>query len=170
MNHHFLTPAQVAEILQVTEETILELLENRMLHGVRVGKVWRIREDQFDDFVENNATALPVSHTEDETCFSEADQYEIEGKTSRSSRHGQKKENRYTALAEYLKRRSGGKVRLNFGEIEKIIHGPLPQSARNHRAWWANDKFHSQGKAWMGAGWVAEELDMEGQEISFSRK
>ena len=74
----------------------------------------------------------------------------------------------YSALAEYLKRRSGGLVRLSFGEIEKIIGGPLPQSAREHRAWWANDKFHSQGKAWLSAGWVSEDLDLEGKEISLT--
>ena len=169
MNHHFLTPAQVAEILQVTEETILELLENRALHGVRVGQVWRIRDDQFDDFVENNATALPAASTEDETSFSEVDEYEVGERVSKRQRGG-KKTNRYSALAEYLKRRSGGLVRLSFGEIEKIIGGPLPQSAREHRAWWANDKFHSQGKAWLSAGWVSEDLDLEGKEISFSRR
>ena len=169
MNHHFLTPAQVAEILQVTEETIVELLESHALHGVRVGKVWRIRDDQFDDFVENNATALPEAASTGVVEDSDDKEYDEEPRSARNRRGGTK-QNRYSALAIYLKRRSGSSIRLRFDEIEKIIGGPLPQSAREHRAWWANDKFHSQGKAWMGAGWVTEGLDLEGAEISFSRR
>ena len=169
MNHHFYTPAQVAEILQIDEETILELLETRILHGIRIGKVWRIRDDQFDEFVEKNATELPqMTATENEEEL-KADDYDERLRPTRSKRGGAKR-NRYSALADYLKRRSGSIIRLSFDEIEKILGGPLPQSARNHRAWWANDKFHSQGKAWLNAGWVAESLDLENAEVSFSRR
>ena len=170
MNHHFLTPAQVAEILQVSEEVILELLENNALHGIRVGKIWRIRDDQFECFIATNATALPSAETDQDIALTDGDEYEESEGVSRSNRRGGKKANRYAVLAEYLKRRSGSSIRLKFSEIEKIIGGPLPQSARDHRAWWANDKYHSQGKAWLGAGWVAEDLDLEGKAISFSRR
>ena len=168
MNHYFMTPTQVAELLQVSEETILELLEAKMMHGVRVGKVWRIRDDQFDGFVKSNATVLPTS--EEEEKISTIDDYDEEFVGTRTARRGGTKKNRYTPLADYLKRRTGRTIRLSFDEIEKIIGGPLPQSARDHRAWWANDKFHSQGKAWMGAGWFAEGLDLQGQTIAFSRE
>lgn len=168
MNHYFMTPAQVAELLQVPEESIVELLEAKTLHGVRVGKVWRIRDDQFDWFIKNNATVLPDS--EDEENLPAADDYDEDKLGTRRARRSGAKENRYTPLAEYLKRRTGRTLRLRFDEIEKIIGGPLPQSAREHRAWWANDKFHSQGKAWLGAGWFAEGLDLQEQSIAFSRE
>jgi hypothetical protein len=44
---------------------------------------------------------------------------------------------KYGPLRDYLAGRSGGQVRMAFTEVEGLV-GPLPASARSHRAWWAN--------------------------------
>ena len=89
----------------------------------------------------------------------------------RSRRNTRKKgTQRYSKLRDFLVRRNTSKIRLTFAEIEKTLGRELPNSAREHRAYWANDPKHSQAKAWLDAGWRAEELDLVKQEVSFVRK
>src|SRR5258708_34782769 len=61
---------------------------------------------------------------------------------------------RYDPLKRYLAERTDPVIHLSFGEIERIIGGPLPASARRHRPWWANERSgsHVHASAWMGAG------------------
>ena len=47
---------------------------------------------------------------------------------------------KYQRLGEYLTEQQGDCCTLPFVKIEEIIGGSLPRSARNHRAWWANDE------------------------------
>ena len=56
---------------------------------------------------------------------------------------------------------------LTFSEIEAIIGRPLPQSAKEHRAWWANNPLHSQGRAWLNAGRKAGKLDLLNNKVCF---
>lgn len=60
---------------------------------------------------------------------------------------------RYDRLRTYLSERPERQVRLSFSEIERIIGRPLPPSARNHRAWWANERSgsHAHARAWLEA-------------------
>jgi len=37
--------------------------------------------------------------------------------------------------------------------IEELLGGPLPDAARRHRPWWANDLSHVQATAWLAGGW-----------------
>jgi hypothetical protein len=75
---------------------------------------------------------------------------------------------KYAALAEYLRGRSGGSVTVSFEEIAEIVGG-LPGSARKHRAWWANDESHVQGRAWLEAGWRVEAVDIGAARVTFQR-
>ncbi|WP_420818700.1 DUF7662 domain-containing protein [Paracoccus aestuarii] len=63
-------------------------------------------------------------------------------------------------------------VRMKFADIEEIIGRELPPSARKYPAWWGNNdqggKRHSV--AWLHAGWHAEDLALEMEEVSFIRK
>lgn len=63
-------------------------------------------------------------------------------------------------------------VRMRFTDIEEIIGRDLPPSARKYSAWWGNNdqggKRHSV--AWLCAGWHAENLELEMEEVSFVRK
>lgn len=61
---------------------------------------------------------------------------------------------KYDPLRHSLQARSRGDAELTFEEIEEILGFELPRSAREHNAWWANERgTHVQAKAWMDAGW-----------------
>jgi len=47
------TPEQVAEILQISRYTVMEWLRNGKLKGIRIGKLWRVRESDLKEFVSN---------------------------------------------------------------------------------------------------------------------
>jgi YD repeat-containing protein len=59
---------------------------------------------------------------------------------------------------------------MTFQQIEAVIGGALPASARRHRPWWANDaRGHAHALAWLGEGYRTEEVDMEGERLIFAR-
>ncbi len=77
---------------------------------------------------------------------------------------------KYTALGDYLKRQRGDRVRMAFGEIERIIGAKLPQSARRHRPWWGNNSSnHVNAKVWLDAGFESEQVDMKKRTLVFRR-
>lgn len=78
---------------------------------------------------------------------------------------------RYDPLRRYLAGRSEPVVHLSFAEIERIIGGPLPASARRHRPWWANERSgsHVHASAWMGAGRRTANVDLKGGAVDFAR-
>lgn len=63
---------------------------------------------------------------------------------------------KYQPLTDYLLSNSDKKsVLLTFDSIESLIYPQnLPDSAYIHREWWANDRYHSQAKAWYKAGFL----------------
>jgi hypothetical protein len=75
---------------------------------------------------------------------------------------------KYAALAEYLRGRSGGTVTVSFEDVAELVGG-LPESARNHRAWWANDESHVQGRAWLREGWQVEAVDLGAARVTFQK-
>ena len=60
-------------------------------------------------------------------------------------------------------------VLMTFGEIKKDVIGELPPSAFEHRQWWSNNWSHSQARAWLGAGYRTENVDMEGGKLVFRK-
>jgi len=56
-----------------------------------------------------------------------------------------------------------------FQEVERVIGMPLPDSARKHRPWWANDG-HAQSTSWLGAGWKTAKVDMASEKVTFVYK
>lgn len=46
----FLTPLQVSEIFQVKEAAVRSWLRRRLIHGVKIGKAWRISRAAIDKF------------------------------------------------------------------------------------------------------------------------
>lgn len=65
---------------------------------------------------------------------------------------------KYDPLIQHLMGLHGSSVRLDFSEIERIIGGRLPDSARSYAAWWANsatNDSHVWAQAWQAAGWKA---------------
>lgn len=79
-------------------------------------------------------------------------------------------ESRYARLADWLQNQMHNKVILSFENIESIIEGTLPPSARKHRSWWANDSVsHSQSQQWIEAGWRASSVNMSEERAVFTR-
>ena len=52
MSEKLLTPEQVAEQLQVTEHTVYGWLRGRRLPALKLGRLWRIRPQDLDAFLE----------------------------------------------------------------------------------------------------------------------
>ncbi|MFD3166301.1 DUF4268 domain-containing protein [Herpetosiphon sp. NSE202] len=79
---------------------------------------------------------------------------------------------RYDHLARWLRSqsRSTDRVQLSFVKVEKIIDSELPDSARKHRAWWANDSHtHVQSMSWLAADWRVSSINMDKELVTFSR-
>ena len=76
---------------------------------------------------------------------------------------------KYSPLGAYLRQQRRDVVPLKFAEIEKIIGGKLPASAR-YRAWWSNNDFNSVlTKVWLEAGFKSEQVDMAKHKLVFRR-
>jgi hypothetical protein len=74
---------------------------------------------------------------------------------------------KYEPLREYLSGRPGDEEPMTFGQMEQLV-GPLPDSARKHRAWWANDN-KSQALAWRAAGWHVASVNQASGQVVFAR-
>ena len=79
---------------------------------------------------------------------------------------------KYDPLQEVLTRHPGPRLTLPFLAIERILRAPLPQSARVHVAWWANENpavtRHAHSRAWTLAGWQASPR-LDRREVVFTR-
>src|SRR6266702_4421368 len=79
---------------------------------------------------------------------------------------------KYAPLFRHLMKVPGKEWRATFGEIEKVLGFGLPDSARIHRPWWANQGErggHSHALAWEMAGWKTSQVDMAGETVVFVR-
>lgn len=76
---------------------------------------------------------------------------------------------RYDAIADLLRDRTDATVELSFDAVEEAIGGPLPESARRHRAWWSNSD-SSQARAWLGTGYGVRGVDLEGGRVTLERR
>jgi hypothetical protein len=58
--------------------------------------------------------------------------------------------------------RGAQEITSTFDELDRLIPGGLPSSARRHRAWWSNSgQPHSE--VWRGAGWLVDGVDQFGR-------
>jgi hypothetical protein len=76
-------------------------------------------------------------------------------------------------LYRHLPKRQGSEWRASFSEIEGVLGFDLPDSARVHRPWWANqgDKDgHSHSLSWAMAGWKKSQVDMSRNRSCSSRR
>ena len=170
MKFSFLTPEEIATSLKVEETDVLNWLENGDMNGIKMGAIWRVREDQFDEFINAKATGLPPVAS----CHNESDKESNEEKEDypairlRKPRT-HKTPRRYAKLKEYFLRKRERRIQLTFEQIEKIIERKLPDSSI-YRAFWANDSKHSQSKAWMEAGWRVKAVNFDEHLVYFERK
>lgn len=76
----------------------------------------------------------------------------------------------YDALGHFLKKNGARHIPMTFREVESVIGRKLPPSAYRHRPWWANEeRGHSHAKAWLGAGYQTEQVDMAAKKLIFKR-
>lgn len=63
MAEKLLTSEQVAQILQVHPFTVHKYLKEGKLKGIKLGRVWRIRESDMEQFLEERFMASPSAQT-----------------------------------------------------------------------------------------------------------
>lgn len=51
MQGKLLTPEEVAERLAVSPKSVREWLRSGKLKGIKLGKLWRVRESTLEDFI-----------------------------------------------------------------------------------------------------------------------
>ncbi|XGV99366.1 MAG: helix-turn-helix domain-containing protein [Leptolyngbya sp. BL-A-14] len=88
------------------------------------------------------------------------------------SNQGEKKPSgsKYQPLLDALRRSDQLKVTLTFSTIEALLGESLPPSARSKRGWWSNrSKGALQATAWMAAGYLVETIDLEGEQVTFTK-
>lgn len=79
-------------------------------------------------------------------------------------------ESKYQPLLAYLRQSDQLQVTLTFTEIETLLGERLPPSARSKRGWWSNrSKGALQATAWMSAGFLVEALDLESEQVTFTK-
>lgn len=78
---------------------------------------------------------------------------------------------KYDPLRDHLARQGSARVSMTFREIERVLGAPLPRSARDHGAWWANEASPKpvQKQAWAEAGYVVESVDRPNGRVVFVR-
>ena len=76
----------------------------------------------------------------------------------------------YAALADWLAQQTDREKTLSFEEIEAITKRPLPPSALELRAWWANDTVgHTHSILWLDAGWRVDVVNLSEKWVRFIR-
>jgi hypothetical protein len=73
---------------------------------------------------------------------------------------------KYLNLTLHLAPMEGKEWEAGFEEIEDILGFPLPKSAWEYPAWWANQG-RAQSLAWQNAGWHTSEVDTLGGRVKF---
>ena len=81
-----------------------------------------------------------------------------------------KASSKYFPLYQYFKNNDDDVVLLTVADVQAIIGGGLPATARTQRAWWSNRKTAvSQSGAWLDAGYRVDKLELEKNLITFRK-
>ena len=76
---------------------------------------------------------------------------------------------KYRNLTLHLANLDQGMWEATFEQVEEVLGCPLPASARQHAAWWANQG-RGQSLAWQGAGWNTNSVNLAQETITFIYK
>ena len=80
------------------------------------------------------------------------------------------KNSKYYPLYQYFQNNENDVVLLTVADVQAIIGGGLPASARSQRAWWSNRKTAvAQSAAWIEAGYRVDKLELEKNLITFRK-
>jgi len=76
---------------------------------------------------------------------------------------------KYAPLGDFLRKQRSAQVPMTFAQIERVIGAKLPPS-QYQRAWWSNNPWNNvMTKVWLDAGFVTEQVDVEGRKLVFRR-
>jgi len=81
-------------------------------------------------------------------------------------------DSKYASLAEALQTLpdTAATQTYTFGQVESVIGDRLPNSAREHRSWWANDSTsHPQSREWLDVGWRVSTVNLLAETVVFER-
>jgi DNA-binding XRE family transcriptional regulator len=77
---------------------------------------------------------------------------------------------KYWPLFQHLRQNGQAELTLAFAQIEALLGGPLPGSARESRGWWSNRSSGAvQALAWLEAGYHVKGLDLAGETVTFRK-
>jgi hypothetical protein len=77
---------------------------------------------------------------------------------------------KYEPLGKFLRQQGKELVAMKFEDIERILGSKLPESSRQHRAWWSNNPNNNvMTKVWLDAGFQTEQVDIEGRRLVFRK-
>jgi hypothetical protein len=78
---------------------------------------------------------------------------------------------KYGGLGSYLKFRGAftDTVKLGFARIDGIIGDNLPLEAYRSEKWWENTPSRIHARAWLDAGWEAQEVNLKEGHVVFKR-
>lgn len=73
---------------------------------------------------------------------------------------------KYQGLTEHLVNLEQDVWEASFEDIQKVLGIPLPESAFQYPAWWANQG-RAQSLAWEGAAWKTKRVDLKNGKVTF---
>jgi hypothetical protein len=77
---------------------------------------------------------------------------------------------KYDPLEQHLSSLTADTWQASFADIEALLGFPLPASARQYSAWWANNHPGSRHTStWLKVGWHTADLDIPGERVTFRR-
>lgn len=57
MEHNFMTPKEVAEMLKVNKMTIYRYIKAGKINAIKIGKDYRIANDDFEKFIKKSSVS-----------------------------------------------------------------------------------------------------------------
>ena len=76
---------------------------------------------------------------------------------------------KYAPLQRHLLALTDDRWDATFRDVEAVLGGPLPASARKHQAWWSNSTSLVSGRSWLAAGWRTSSVQIREEKVSFVR-
>jgi hypothetical protein len=73
---------------------------------------------------------------------------------------------KYQKLTFHLANMDDNVWEASFDQIEEVLRMPLPDSASQYPAWWANQG-RAQSLAWESAGWKTKRVDLKNFKVTF---
>jgi hypothetical protein len=71
-------------------------------------------------------------------------------------------------LASVLESSGEGEVQMSFDEVSVLV-GDVSKSELRKRSFWSNSADKPQARAWLQAGYRVEDVDIEGETVTFRR-